>query len=182
MDCTKCTFKGCRASQPCVDKSGEYLEEYLSDETQPYVKTASSLIDNGRAGTLTRLDEIIEFVKTRGYQKVGVAYCYGMENQAKLLREYLERSGLKPEMVSCTVDGLRESQIAPGKQANAVSCNPLGQAHALKAAGVDFAILMGLCLGHDILLQKHLDMDFTTFVVKDRVLNHNPLLALTGNS
>ena len=38
---------------------------------------------------------------------------------------------------------------------------------------------MGLCLGHDILLQKTLLTDFTTFVVKDRVLKHNPLLALS---
>ena len=38
---------------------------------------------------------------------------------------------------------------------------------------------MGLCLGHDLLLQKKLQSDFTTFVVKDRVLKHNPLLALS---
>ena len=35
-------------------------------------------------------------------------------------------------------------------------------------------------MGHDILIQKHLKMDFTTFAVKDRVLGHNPILALAG--
>jgi rhodanese-related sulfurtransferase len=111
-----------------------------------------------------------------------VAYCYGLEKEAVLLRKYLEQRGFKPVMVSCTVDGLKESQINPSKSNDTVSCNPIGQANLLNSAGVDFTILMGLCLGHDMLLQKNLQMDFTTFIVKDRVFDHNPLLALHGNS
>ena len=53
-------------------------------------------------------------------------------------------------------------------------------ANILNSSGVQFTILMGLCLGHDILLQKNLNMDFTTFIVKDRVTKHNPLLGLPG--
>lgn len=180
MDCTKCTVKGCRKSEPCFDRSDEYLKNYSSEENQLYTKTASKLIDNGRAGTLTRLEEIVEYSRLRGYTKIGVAYCYGMEKEAGLLRKYLEGEGFKPAMVSCTVDGIKESQLDSGKTNNTVSCNPLGQANILNSSGVRFTILMGLCLGHDIILQKNLKMDFTTFIVKDRVKKHNPLLGIPG--
>jgi len=180
MDCTKCTIKGCRKSEPCFDRSDEYFKSYSSEENQLYTKTASKLIDNGRAGTLTRLEEIVEYSKLRGYTKIGVAYCYGMEKEAKLLREYLNHEGFKPAMVSCTVDGIKESQIDADKTNNTVSCNPIGQANILNSSGIQFTILMGLCLGHDILLQKNLKMDFTTFIVKDRVKGHNPLLGIPG--
>ena len=182
MDCTKCVLKGCRASAPCSVRSGDYLGEYLTDDNQARVKAASALVDGGRAGTLSRLEEIVEYMKTRGIRAVGVAYCYGLEKEAVLLRERLDREGFRPHMVSCTVDGVTESQLDPDKAVDAVSCNPLGQAHRLNSAGVELTVLMGLCLGHDILLQKNLSMDFTTFVVKDRVFGHNPLLALHGDS
>lgn len=178
MDCTKCTLKSCRKLSPCSDRSNEYLQSYTSQENQRYTKAASRLIDNGRAGTLTRLEEIVEYSKIRGYMHIGVAYCYGMEKEAVALRKFLEKKNFKLTMVSCTVDGLKESQIDPGKINDTVSCNPLGQANTLNSAGVEFTILMGLCLGHDIIIQKNLKMDFTTFIVKDRVTKHNPLLGL----
>lgn len=180
MDCTKCTLKGCRKSEPCLDRSDEYLSDYSIQESQLYTKAASKLIDNGRAGTLTRLEEIIEYSKSLGYTSIGVAYCYGLEKEAILLREYLEQESFKPVMVSCTVDGIMESQIDTSKVNQTISCNPLGQANILNSSGVQFTILMGLCLGHDILFQKNLKMDFNTFIVKDRVTNHNPLLGIPG--
>ncbi|SHH35175.1 Protein of unknown function [Clostridium grantii DSM 8605] len=90
MDCTKCSLKGCRKLSPCFDRSNEYLENYSSEENQLYTKSASSLIDNGRAGTLTRIDEIIEYTKIHEYTHMGVAYCYGLEKEAVLLREYIQ--------------------------------------------------------------------------------------------
>lgn len=180
MDCTKCSTNGCRKSSPCFDRSNEYLESYSLQDTQLYTKAASELIDNGRAGSLTRLEEIVEYSKLREYSSIGVAYCYGMEKEAVILREYLEQKGFKLTMVSCTVDGIKESQIDTNKAKSTVSCNPLGQTNILNSSGVQFVILMGLCLGHDILLQKNLKIDFTTFIVKDRVTKHAPLLGLPG--
>ncbi len=178
MDCTKCTQKGCRNGQPCVDRSGAYIERYAQDENHELIKTASALVDNGRAGTLSRLEEITEYVQRRGYEKIGVAYCYGLEKYAVLLRKYFDRHGIKTVFVSCTVDGVTESDVDPDKTSRTVSCNPIGQAAVLNGAGVSLTLLMGLCLGHDILIQKHLNMDFTTFIVKDRVNGHNPMQAL----
>jgi uncharacterized metal-binding protein len=178
MDCSKCTLKGCRNGSPCKDGSEDYLENYLSATNHDYVRAASQLIDNGRAGTLNRLEEIVEYSKLRGYKKLGVAYCYGLERYAALLRNYLERYGFQPVLVSCIVDSLRENQLDPEKTSASVSCNPIGQAYVLNSSGAELTLLIGLCLGHDILIQKNFKMDFTTFVVKDRVFSHNPLEAL----
>ncbi|MDD2458566.1 MAG: DUF1847 domain-containing protein [Eubacteriales bacterium] len=178
MDCTKCVSKGCRTSVPCQDNKSEYLDLYQDDAIRPVTTAASSLVDNGRAGNLSRLQEIIEYMHGMGYRKVGVAYCYGMEKDASLLRQQLSAAGFVAHMVSCTVDRVLETEVDLTKSKPVVSCNPLGQAAQLNRLGVEFTLLMGLCLGHDILLQKNLAMDFTTFVVKDRVFQHNPIQAL----
>jgi len=178
MDCTRCKAKGCRHLTPCTDDSLNYINDYEKSELAGIVKTASKLIDNGRAGSLNRLEEIVEYSTRLGYTHIGVAYCYGMEKEAEKLRNNLGSYGFKLSMVSCTVDGLSESQIDLEKNADIVSCNPLGQAHALNRAKVDFVIIMGLCLGHDVILQKNLQRDFTVFIVKDRVLENNPVLTL----
>lgn len=182
MDCTRCNSKDCRraSTTPCQDNSSQYIDQYQQPDNKQRTKAASSLIDNGRAGTLSRLQEIVEYAKIQGYNKIGCAYCYGMEKEATLLRQYLELEGFKPIMVSCTVDQVLESTIDPQKVSQTVSCNPLGQAVRLNASGAQLTLLMGLCLGHDILIQKNLAMDFTTFVVKDRVHQHHPLLGLPG--
>ena len=178
MDCTKCVSKGCRTSIPCQDQKSGYLADYQGDEIRSITVAASSLVDNGRAGSLSRLQEIIAYMQGMGYRTIGVAYCYGMEKDATLLREQLTAAGFIVHMVSCTVDRVLETEVDLNKSKPVVSCNPLGQAAQLNRLGVEFTLLMGLCLGHDILLQKNLAMDFTTFVVKDRVYKHNPIQAL----
>lgn len=180
MDCTKCTTKACRKLSPCVDNSMDYIDQYQKETVKACISAASLLVNNGRAGTLNRLEEIVEYSKIRGFRKLGVAYCYGLEKEATILRKYLAGQGFHVLMVSCTVDGISETRINPAKCKEVVSCNPIGQAVALNKEGVEFVLLMGLCLGHDILVQKNLQADFTTFIVKDRVYKHNPLMALNG--
>lgn len=178
MDCSKCAEKGCRVFKPCTDRSIDYIHKYHSEEAQTVSRAASSLVDDGRAGTLSRLEEIVEYARLKEYQVLGVAYCYGMEKEAGFLREYLQTEGFRTVMVSCTVDGVPECEVNTTKTGQSVSCNPIGQANALNRSGSDFTILMGLCLGHDVLIQKNLNMDFTTWIVKDRVMNHRPMDAL----
>lgn len=180
MDCTKCTSKSCRYLKPCFNRSEEYLSKYKAKDNQMIVNSASALVDNGRAGALNRLEEIVEYAKSRNYKALGVAYCYGIEDEAKLLQDHLSNAGFQTTMISCTVDGVTESDINPLKTSQAVSCNPMGQANVLNGSGAEFTILMGLCLGHDIMIQKQLNMDFTTWLVKDRVSKHRPLDGLPG--
>jgi uncharacterized metal-binding protein len=185
MDCIQCLPKHCRSTSSCgaerFDRD-ELVAEYTETNNQQIVESAAALVDNGRAGSLSRLQEIIAFVKSMDYKKVGLAYCYGMEKEAKDLKEVFRTEGLRMQSVSCTVGGVRQNEVNGSSCNLNVSCNPLGQAHQLNAEGVDFVILMGICLGHDILLQRNLTADFTTFVVKDRVFQHHPIAALKKQS
>jgi uncharacterized metal-binding protein len=181
MDCTNCQAKSCRVSESCgVEKfdSAEIIADYQETENQKILQAAAALVDNGKAGTLSRLQETIAFIKSMDYKKVGLAYCYGMEKDAKLLKEVFKAENIKLRAVSCTVGGINQNEINTSSCTEKVSCNPLGQASELNEEGVDFSLIMGICLGHDVLLQKNLKMDFTTFVVKDRVYAHAPLKAI----
>jgi uncharacterized metal-binding protein len=53
-------------------------------------------------------------------------------------------------------------------------CNPIGQAEILNREGTDLNLICGLCIGHDIQFTKHSRSPVSTFIVKDRVLAHNP--------
>ena len=181
MDCTNCQPKTCRDSDSCgIEKfeSAEVIKDYHEPENQKILQAAASLVDNDKAGTLSRVQETIAFIKRIGYKKIGLAYCYGMEKDAKIMKELFNAEGIKLRTVSCTVRGIDQNEINRNSCIENVSCNPLGQARELNDEGVDFVIVMGICLGHDILLQRNLKSDFTTLVVKDRVFANAPLKAL----
>jgi uncharacterized metal-binding protein len=181
MDCIQCLPKHCRTTSSCgaerFDRDA-LVAAYTELNNRQIVESAASLVDDGRAGSLSRLQEIIAFVKSMDYKKVGLAYCYGMEKEAKALKDVFRTEGLRLRSVSCTVGGMHQNEVNGSSCNLNVSCNPLGQADQMNAEGVDFVILMGICLGHDILLQRNLRADFTTFVVKDRVFQHDPIAAL----
>jgi uncharacterized metal-binding protein len=182
MDCTNCQPKTCRESESCgIEKfdNAEVIIDYQKPQNQKILQAAASLVDNGKAGTLSRLQETIVFIKGMGYKKIGLAYCYGMEKEAKLLKKIFKAVGIRLRAVSCTVGGIRQNEINMSSCIEKVSCNPLGQARELNDEGVDFVIIMGICLGHDILLQRNLKSDFTTIVVKDRVFGNAPLKAIS---
>ena len=109
------------------------------------------------------------------YNKIGLAYCYGMEQTAMKIKKIFIENSLDIIPISCSVGGLTQSEINTASCIHKVSCNPIGQAEQLNSENVDLTIVMGICLGHDILLHKNLNMDFTTLVVKDRVYNNNPI-------
>lgn len=77
MDCTNCTYnQQCRTTQTCKATSFDreiVVQEYA--QNKEIVQAAATLVDHGRAGTLSRLQEIIEFSKQMKYQRIGLAYC-----------------------------------------------------------------------------------------------------------
>jgi uncharacterized metal-binding protein len=181
MDCTQCNTKNCRVTEPCnAQKFDEHVlkSTYGLPDNQKIIQAAATLVDNGRAGTLTRLQEIIEFSKEMAFSRLGLAYCYGMEKEATLIAKILRESGFKTIPVSCTTGGFKQSEVNNNSTIKSVSCNPLAQASQLNSESVDLTVTMGLCLGHDILFTKHIESYTTTLLVKDRVHNHNPIEAL----
>ena len=181
MDCIKCNTKSCRTTEPCQTQkfdAEELILTYHLPENMKIVQAAAQLVDNGRAGTLSRLQEVIEFSRSMNFQRIGIAYCYGMEIDAALVTTIFRESGFKVYPVSCTTGGLKQSVVNTTSKIEKVSCNPLAQAGQLNHESVDFTITVGLCLGHDILFNKHIKSYTSTLLVKDRVHNHNPIDAI----
>ena len=178
MNCLSCTAKNCKLNaKDCNGAHDEIVVEYKSSGAVPLYENADKLVAGGRAGTLSRVDEIIEFARLQGYKNIGIAYCFSMEKQAVILKDKLSSAGFKALSFRCTVNGVKESEISD-KLTGGVNCNPIGQARAVNNSSADLVIEMGLCLGHDILFHQHVKKPYTVLAVKDRVHGHNPLAAL----
>jgi uncharacterized metal-binding protein len=173
--CLDCTSKACKtAGADCFGLREKSIGFYVRDEINPTVKNSSKLVDNGRAGELSRFQEVVEFCKLQNYSQVGLAYCFGLEPLAETIRTILEEEGIVTLPARCTMGGVKESAIDDEKSGDAISCNPAGQAHFLNERA-DFVIELGLCLGHDVLFHRELTVPFTVLLVKDRVYGHAPL-------
>jgi len=131
-----------------------------------------------------RVQEICEFAKKMGYEKLGIAFCAGLHDEARALTDILKAQGFEVVSVVCKAGctpkefiGLNdEEKIRIGEFES--MCSPIVQATLLNEEKTDFNILVGLCVGHDSLFFKYSDAFTTVLVAKDRVTGHNPAAAL----
>jgi uncharacterized metal-binding protein len=136
----------------------------------------------------TRVEDTIAFARLMGYKKIGMATCIGLLDEAERLAAILRAQGFEPQSVCCkagSIDkmelGLQESdKVRPGTFEPA--CNPIAQAEICNRLGTDMNIIVGLCVGHDMLFNKHSKAPVTTLIVKDRVTGHNPIAVLYGQN
>jgi uncharacterized metal-binding protein len=123
-----------------------------------------------------------------GYRRVGIATCIGLLDETARLTAILEAQGFEVVSACCkagSIDklelGLTEAdKVRPGTFEPA--CNPIAQARLLDAARTDMNVIVGLCVGHDMLFAKHSAAPVTTLVAKDRVTGHNPVSVLYGQN
>jgi uncharacterized metal-binding protein len=175
LNCLDCKNKSCkRSGADCFGLKEASRDVYAGQETKQIVKNSSVLVDDGRAGELSRFQETVEFCKLQGYRKVGLAYCFGLEKYASAVRDKMSAEGVNILPARCTIGGIREKDIIAEKPGEAISCNPAGQARFLNERA-DFVIEMGLCLGHDVIFHRELKVPFTVLLVKDRAYDHAPL-------
>jgi uncharacterized metal-binding protein len=168
------------------------MTEYDKPEVKEFARQASlqefECYERTPEGFRTRnprILELIEFSRKCGYKKLGLAFCSGLATEARTLSEILENKGFEVISVRCKVGavpkeniGIKPEQKIVGANRWESMCNPITQAEILNAAGVDFAIMLGLCIGHDTLFIKYCRVPMTVIAVKDRVTGHNPLAAL----
>ncbi|WP_035106481.1 DUF1847 domain-containing protein [Desulfovirgula thermocuniculi] len=144
----------------------------------------AALVESAGYQKWTRLEEIIQFSRRAGFEKLGLAFCVGLRREAAEVVKILKQAGFTVVSAMCKTGsvpkeflGLGEGQkVRPG-QFEAM-CNPVAQAMLLNRAGTQFNILLGLCVGHDSLFIKYSAAPVTVLAVKDRVLAHNPLGAI----
>jgi uncharacterized metal-binding protein len=208
--CSKCTVKACEPAikadeKPTFDKAPDFcpmvnmsnaiqraVAEYDKPDVREFARLASLQefecyedTPEGKRTRNPRILELIEFCDKCDYKKIGLAFCAGLYQEARVLTEILENKGLEVTAVRCKVGatpkekiGIKPAQKIFGADNWETMCNPIAQAELINAAGVDFAVMLGLCIGHDTLFIKYCRVPMTVIAVKDRVTGHNPLAAL----
>ena len=132
-------------------------------------------------GKRTRVEEVIQFARKIGAHKLGIATCAGLLDESRTLAKILRTNGFEVYGAVCKMGANPKVSIGIPKECEAVGvnmCNPIMQALALNEAHTDLNLIMGLCVGHDSLFIKYSDALVTSVVTKDRVLGHNPCVAL----
>jgi len=126
---------------------------------------------------LDRVQEIVEYAEEAGIKRIGIANCTIFNKEAERLEEILSKAGFTVEKVNCKYGKVPFNDLVPGYKG--VSCNPAGQAKYLEEKKTELNIMMGLCLGHDMIFNAKSKAPVTPLVVKDRVLKHYTLEILS---
>ena len=179
LQCAQCESKECRDGKDCFSKGSNHKQLYQDSDIAKLHKAASA-IEASYYGKETRLGEIILFAKQLQYKRIGLAFCIGLSEEAKVIEEILSKH-FEVVSVCCKVCGIDKKDfdlpqiLSENKE---VMCNPAGQAQLLNDAGTQLNVLCGLCVGHDAILAKVSEAPVTTLIAKDRVLAHNPAGAI----
>ena len=176
--CAQCEVKECRNGKDCFAQSDNHKQLYQTQIAELH-KTASS-IEGKYYCEKTRIGETILFIKELGVKRIGLAFCIGLSEEAKII-EQIFSNHFEVVSVCCKICGIDKrdfklQQITP--QTREIMCNPAGQAQLLNEAGTQLNIICGLCVGHDAIFAKISKAPVTTLIVKDRVLGHNPTAAV----
>lgn len=136
----------------------------------------------------TRVEDTIAFARLMGYRKIGIATCIGLLEESNRLADILTAQGFAPVSVCCKTGSIDKLELGLSEQDKVrpdtfePACNPVAQARLLNGAATDMNIIVGLCVGHDMLFSKYSEAPVTTLVVKDRVTGHNPAAVLYGQN
>lgn len=190
--CIDCGRKACQKSNEalypdyCLTKNypEKQLKEITAAYTEPYnqdVMVNAAKIQAEYYEKLTRVEETIFFAREMRAKKIGIATCTALLKESMTLARILRAHGFQVFSACCKVGavpkqniGIPDEYIKHGPNI----CNPIMQARLLNAEHTDLNIVMGLCVGHDVLFHKYIESPTTTMVVKDRVTGHNPAAPL----
>jgi len=203
VECAKCAKVVCftehyhkgASNCPTITKCDiidRALTEYDKAEVREFARQASIQefegymnLPEGSTPRNPRIEETAQFAKKMGYRKLGVAFCLGLRDEATTLTAILENRGFDVVSVCCKAGGIpketigiQEEQKISGPGTWETMCSPITQAAIMNDEGVEFNILVGLCVGHDSLFFQYAQAPTTVLIAKDRVFGHNPAAGL----
>ncbi len=194
FSCSECGVRNCFhkdkkypafcLTERFADAAARTKELYGSDGVDAKLARAAAEIEGEYYGRLTRLEETIRFAQKLGVRRLGIASCVGLLDEASKYAEIVRRTGIETRTVICKVGGIDKLEIGladnlkicPGCKESC--CNPVLQAQVLNEWGSDLNVVFGLCVGHDAIFSRHSAAPAIVFMVKDRVLAHNPVAAI----
>lgn len=195
LKCAVCRVQACShepasqhypASCPMVQETEALTQARGAYEDPQTRRLAQAAARTEAAGYCVepRVEEVMSFARRLNVNRLGIAACIGLAQEARLLQEILEANGFDVSSVCCKVGSIPkeeigltdEEKIRPG-QFEAV-CSPIGQAKLLNEASTGLNVVVELCVDHDSLFFQHSQAPATVLVAKDRVTGHNPAAAL----
>ncbi|HOO62669.1 MAG TPA: DUF1847 domain-containing protein [Synergistaceae bacterium] len=194
-----CTSPGGKSPAFCPTKNlknlvPQALEEYSKPEIHEFARQASlqeaAGYGNREKGyaylkpVKPRIEEIMDFARRMKYTRLGLAFCAGLHQEARIVEEIFTLQDFEVVSVMCKVgsvpkeelDLTDDDKLSIGNYE--AMCNPVLQALVLNEEKTHFNVLMGLCVGHDSLFLKYASAPCTILAAKDRLLGHNPLAAV----
>jgi uncharacterized metal-binding protein len=194
LTCSECGVGSCRRHEHkfpdfCLTTAADpeqvqsIVEHLAGDNLDARMARAAAEIEGLYYCHATRVEEIVLFARRLGVTRVGVATCAGLIDEARTFARVLRAKGLEPYTVICKVGSRDKTEIGIAEEVKVQAgyeamCNPILQAKLLNAQNTGLNVIVGLCVGHDSLFSKYSEAPVTTLVAKDRVLGHNPLVAL----
>ncbi|EAX48949.1 conserved hypothetical protein [Thermosinus carboxydivorans Nor1] len=179
VQCALCKEKKCYTGQNCTKLSIADVEA-VYDEQDMRLTIAAAAIEGRHYMQLSRLEESVKFAQELGCKTIGVAFCIGLANEAKYIVKYFQKF-FTVHSVCCKVCGIDKQRFGLEQiQADRFEamCNPAIQAKILNDAGTELNFTVGLCVGHDMIFNRHSAAPVSALVAKDRLLSHNPLGAI----
>lgn len=178
--CHACKHFDCSGGKDCFKIGEETLALYREDREILRAIRAAARVEARFYGAATRLEEIALFAMEAKMRHVGLVFCTGFKEEAHIVGDMLSTK-FKVSSVCCKCGAIPKKSLRLPRVRSGESesmCNPVGQAELMNRARVELNIVMGLCVGHDALFNRHAEAYVTTFVAKDRVLAHNPVGAV----
>nr|WP_321452831.1 DUF1847 domain-containing protein [uncultured Carboxylicivirga sp.] len=149
----------------------DYIKLYNAED-----KSILKIAEDSLNPKIDRVSEIIAYCHQAGIKKVGIANCIAFEKQTEKLEQILTSNHLEVAKANCKLGKVKFDDLVPGYKGT--SCNPAGQAEYLHQNETELNIMIGLCVGHDMIFNAKSKVPVTPLAVKDRKLKHHPLDAL----
>ena len=173
VDCIICKDHQCIEGKTC-NLSSQLNSEPVNKEIAEMLNSSLDIsLEDERI--LCRLSELVYFAIEMNYKKIGIAYCVDLYEPASIVAQALRRF-FNVFPVCCKIGGkqLPDTMLNNVK----IACNPRGQADFLNMTGVDFNIVIGLCIGTDCIFNQLSNAPVSTLFVKDKSLANNPIGAV----
>ena len=135
--CARCDNKQCRDGRDCFGQAEMHTGLY-ADRDITRLQRAAAAVEAERYGQETRLGEIIELARHLGCRKIGLAFCVGLSEEARIIETILTKE-FGVVSVCCKVCGIDKKDFDLPYIRNTdfeSMCNPAGQADLLNKVGL----------------------------------------------
>lgn len=111
VDCAGCIIRCCSKGEECG--RGQDLKAYDAPTRKELEKAenkklfeVAACVEGEHYMEWTRLEEICGFAEQMGYTRIGLTHCIGLTNEAKYLKDVLEKKGFLVESIRCKFSGI----------------------------------------------------------------------------